>query len=139
MPKSKSSFVWKYFYEVTMKVGGHGSAVVKGRKSKLCPYIDKSKTATTTAMTKHLLHIHHIREQEDVVQEDCPADCPPGPPSRSSSTTSGGSTPANPFSVHSIERGTLAHFLSKNRSTNEWYTRLAVEDGLSFCRRWSFL
>ena len=139
MPKSKSSFVWKYFDEVTMKVGGHGSVVVKGRKCKSCPYIDKSKTATTTAMTKHLLHIHHIREQEDVVQEDCPADCPPDPPSRSSSTTSASSTPANPFSVHSIERGTLARFLSKNRSTNEWYTRLAVEDGLSFCRRWSFL
>jgi hypothetical protein len=46
MGKEKVSFVWIHFD--------------KDRRCRKCPYIDKSKSATTTAMANHLKKAHGI-------------------------------------------------------------------------------
>jgi hypothetical protein len=57
MPKARTSFVWAYLSDVTKKPAVSSERVTK---CKLCPYMYKSKTTTTTAMVNHLRSAHKI-------------------------------------------------------------------------------
>jgi len=82
----------------------------KDRKCKRCPYIDRSKS-TTSAMAVHLRDAHKISRPADDSDEQQQNVAQAGPPPVSS----------------------LQRFLTnKMRTAEEWCTRLAVEDGLSF-------
>ena len=64
MPKARTSFVWHYFSDITKnppQVSGE-----RVRQCKLCPYVNKSKSKTTTSMLTHLRTVHSIA---DVVNE----------------------------------------------------------------------
>jgi hypothetical protein len=52
MPKDKRSFVWRFFDKDLLGV----------RKCRKCPYSDKSKSATTSAMVTHLRSAHGITQ-----------------------------------------------------------------------------
>jgi hypothetical protein len=69
MPKAKTSFVWHYFSDITKT-----PPLISGervRQCKLCPYVNKSKSKTTTSMLSHLRSFHSI---SDVVNEPTGSD-----------------------------------------------------------------
>ena len=72
-----------------------------------------------TAMVKHLRNAHQIVPAEEDV--DGAADDVPSAPTGLSSS-----------SVATHGQGTMAWFLSRNRNSDKWYTRLVMEDSLSF-------
>ena len=93
------SFVWDYFLK---DVSG-------AKKCLKCPYTDRSKSSTTTAMVTHLRMAHGIErpvveERALVAQEE-----------------------KTKTKLQGIDK-----FLAGTSTLEEWYTRLVVEDGLSF-------
>jgi hypothetical protein len=100
MPKEKS-FVWKYF----SRVGGEDSNLKQCQK---CPYINKSTSASTSAMAFHLQSKHGIT----------------GPPSAE------GQTGDSARKIGLLYRQACA-VPYHTRSYEEWVTRQVVEDGLT--------
>jgi hypothetical protein len=96
MPKNKKSFVWDYLVKVS-----------DYKQCKKSNYIDKTPSATTTAMASHLLLKHNIRRTDadnvDQTQQQAAAG----------------------------QRGSITQFAIPQRSREEWMTRLVVIDGLS--------
>jgi hypothetical protein len=62
MPKAKTSFVWKYFDDITK----NAKEKVRVRQCKMFPYTYESKDKTITSMVNHL-RSHNIvkNEQKD--------------------------------------------------------------------------
>jgi hypothetical protein len=129
MPKAKTSFVWNYFDDITK----NPKEKERVRKCKMCPYIYKSKDKTTTSMVNHLRG-HNILNTEktcdsvtmtvmDVEETEFTGSRPSKTLQRPSTSGSG---------KFSEEKNSLARFLTRRRSIEEWYTRMAVENGFSF-------
>jgi hypothetical protein len=103
MPKEKrKSHVWEYFRqeESTSK-----------KYCKLCPYVDGTKSKTTTGMASHLSLVHGIQK---------PTTDPVESPGKAC------------FSPVPVNKDIAWHFNTLKKSTEEWMTRQVVEDGISF-------
>jgi hypothetical protein len=127
MPKAKTSFVWKYFDDITK----NPKEKERVRKCKMCPYIYKSKDKTTTSMVNHLRN-HNIVNTEKTYDSSTVTDMEEteSTGSRPSQTLQSPSTSGS--GKFSEEKNFLSRFLNRRRSIEEWYTRMAVENGFSF-------
>lgn len=103
--------MWDYFDDNFSSDGSNS-----GHRCRRCPYVDHSKSKTTSAMATHLRKVHNITELASANSNDM-----------SSSNSNTSSNFSRPSPVLGMSR-----FLSKNRSSEEWFTRLVVVDGLSF-------
>jgi hypothetical protein len=112
MPKAKTSFVWKYFDDITK----NPKEKVRVRQCKMCPYSYESKDKTTTSMVNHL-RSHNIVKNEK--KDD-------------SVTMMEVEETKSDSGKFSQEKNSMARFLNRKRSTAEWYTRMAVENCFSF-------
>jgi hypothetical protein len=118
MPKVKTSWVWDYF--VTDSSSGD-------RKCKRCPYVDRSKS-TTSAMAAHLRDAHKVLRPSS----DCDAEKAGAAGQSGSSLTSSESSDRDVSKIGKSNSSLLRFLSNKQRTVEEWCTRMAVEDGLSF-------
>ena len=84
------------------------------KRCKICGYVDRSASATTSAMASHLLKKHNITKPDAQEQQDLN--------SVSDASSSAGSG--------SLKRQSILS-LGVRRTAEEWLTRLVVEYGLS--------